>query len=1199
MPRKLIKYVPEEIALPNLAENWLSKAMTPSGISNTATDTIKNGIRTIQGVITDTNASNTYGGKYFHTSIVNSWLNPNQTSKKFIITCDFMDMTEKETGTVAFYSNGTMNAISGVLRNTTQRNVWQRVACVGSIPNSIDSRRHGLAGGEAFKYAFKDFAVYDVTNIDSSLYPAIARGDWYAFITGFEAIQMRAGRGIIRSGRRISIDTASEDEVASGAFDKAVTPDKLKAWVENGDNYKVKDNNGNWVILDNGAKNYLTTPMQKVGNATDPQQAVWGNIRSNWGNCGASNGYTGLWFSRPSPDEWFGMVQGSVTGKFIVALDLMDETDSPHTNLELFPFNGGTPTLISSVPRYCTELHKWTRVAYLLNLSNAGPTFDFHVNGMTAGMPFRYSFKNICVYNVTNIPEEYYPILAKGQHPLLQGVEPVDITDNVISYKKATVADVVGGSTHKNYIVDARTLHDAIDGGIDVTEKGLYTTLDPGSEYDIRGIFELTATASNGSIYYYGFTSGPYLPFPSFVNGRRYLYLADVKNNSSIALNLIAFNDYVRASGYIPVDPVGSIPRALNSPSANQITYTRLAGVSYEPYNCIRASQSTGSVQTIKVGVRTWRQYDVTDLTDAQIEELAGLSEDQLDARYYYFIKQDSVCPFIPIVDVSSMSTVSVQAGLVYRIIATSGTHVLTVSNLPTDAVGDEAYIQIKTGSSSTITVQQPLMLMDAIKPNAINNCVVKFINGEARLYVEDVSNGYVVVNASGTEYGSLHYGLSNLSNIDVNYISFGSTVDNITVHSSEPIAFMHQPVSIVGNGRDITTIDFDHGVIGTDKSFYVGYATIKDVTVNGGNIQLENGGLEGVIKLEGSSLSLSGRTKFNATVIGNNISITASEIISGSGTIDLNNKLTPLSNINLSGITIKNGYRTSTQGGAIRYTSSGTYIVTNCLFDNNKCIAAWNDGTGGGALISYNTGTTVSLIGCTISNSTASNCGGAIRVRDGGAMTAENCLFENNKSGLTTLSGSASNGGGVAYVYAGSSKFDLKNCTMRGNSASDRGGAIYYASGSGASTISNCIISDNTAGIGGGGISANANTVTIKSTIFENNSAPIGNAIYTTSGPLVLENCTFKENQTIKMTAGSLSLSGTNLFMAKVEASSISIASGATISLIGNSTTDAITATSITAAGTFVVIDKNGTSHSYSAATKSNSKITNLGVWS
>ena len=101
MPRRLIKYVPGEIALPNLAKDWLSKAMTPSGYSSGATDTIKNGIRTIQGVITAT-VTNTYGGKYFHTNIVNGWLNPNQASKKFIITCDFMDMTEKKQALLHF-----------------------------------------------------------------------------------------------------------------------------------------------------------------------------------------------------------------------------------------------------------------------------------------------------------------------------------------------------------------------------------------------------------------------------------------------------------------------------------------------------------------------------------------------------------------------------------------------------------------------------------------------------------------------------------------------------------------------------------------------------------------------------------------------------------------------------------------------------------------------------------------------------------------------------------------------------------------------------------------------------------------------------------------------------------------------------------------------------------------------------------------
>ena len=946
--------------------------------------------------------------------------------------------------------------------------------------------------------------------------------------------------------------------------------------------------------------------------------------------------------------------------KYIVTTDAMDEAGFDGSYVDI-----GIGTAVTGVLKRTNKKHQWQRIAALYTAPSTNLSVYLRQLSIPAGTSVRMSFKNFAIYDVTDIPTTYYPIIAKGQHPLLQSVEPVDITDNVISYKKATVADVVGGSTHKNYIVDAGTLHEAIDGGMDVTtmaRRGAYTQIsfDNGTTWEstvydkwndrIRSEFIIrNPNAAANSQQWFGFSAwtGVDALFP-VVEGRTYLCILDVKNGSGVTLSKanLRYNS-----------STDNILSRLSTTS-----YTRLYATMSNGYFWIDVYPSTTGL--VQLYIKTWRQYDVTGLTSAQIETLVNLPADQLDNAYRYYIKQDSVCPFIPIVDVSSMSTVSVQAGLVYRIIATSGTHVLTVSNLPTNAVGDEAYIQIKTGSSSTITVQQPLMLMDAIKPNAINNCVVKFINGESRLYVEDVSSGYVVVTASGTEYGSLHYGLSNLSSIDVNYISFGSTVDNIAVHSSEPIAFMHQPVSIVGNGRDITTIDFDHGVIGTDQSFYVGYATVKDVTVNGGNIQLENGGLEGVIKLEGSSLSLSGRTKFDANVIGANITIAPGSTVSGTGSIDLQqtqSKRIELTAGVLEGVTIYNGKMagygggfwtantttpvdtinvtvigcsSSSSGGGFSYRSkygniinvtvkgctSGSWgggfetshckntnyhtIVRNVYVEGCKAaqgggIAIYNnytdiyggtiknctctsigsaiavassatasvsgllvDGCSGRDVIDVPSGTKLTLTGCTVSNCTMADLNGGVIYLNGGVLQVTNTTFDHNSSGATTM--------GSVYFGSGGT---FTNCTFTNNSSTTSNSAVVYINSSYIVTLDKCTFSNNT----------------------PYNLSVIGNAVAT------LNNVTMSTGNIYASATAKMTISGYFIFKGTIDGNYpvITLVSGATINLQGNNNTNAIRGSTITAQGTFVVIDKNGTTHDFTAATKTNSIITNLGVWS
>jgi len=152
--------------------------------------------------------------------------------------------------------------------------------------------------------------------------------------------------------------------------------------------------------------------------------------------------------------------------------------------------------------------------------------------------------------------------------------------------------------------------------------------------------------------------------------------------------------------------------------------------------------------------------------------------------------------------------------------------------------------------------------------------------------------------------------------------------------------------------------------------------------------------------------------------------------------------------------------------GGGIYSFTSGTPIVTDCLFAGNT---AGGSGSGGGVALS---GVSVStqLTRCDFINNTASQYGGGLYV-NGASPSIVSCTFTGN---------TAANGGGMSSRSTTSltASPSLTNCLFSTNTATSTGGALYNGGASGfeiTSTIANCTFFDNyaqaTGAAGAGGI--------------------------------------------------------------------------------------------------------------------------------
>lgn len=221
-----------------------------------------------------------------------------------------------------------------------------------------------------------------------------------------------------------------------------------------------------------------------------------------------------------------------------------------------------------------------------------------------------------------------------------------------------------------------------------------------------------------------------------------------------------------------------------------------------------------------------------------------------------------------------------------------------------------------------------------------------------------------------------------------------------------------------------------------------------------------------------------------------------------------------------------ENNKTTGQNFGSAMFTWQSSYAVSNCTFRGNEAYNAlvYNDGRNGGKFGTwenclfennkatnfggglYNWQANLLVRNCTFRNNTSPSAGSffANGTSNNSSYKIENCLFENNAS--TNFGGSA--------IYNTGAKFDVNNCTFRGNTSTSSAAAIYNRSSTG--TYYGCTFEQNTANYGGAISNYTADKSVYDSCFFKLNKAEFGGGAMHTgfTSAVTVKRCRFEENQ-------------------------------------------------------------------------------------
>ena len=394
---------------------------------------------------------------------------------------------------------------------------------------------------------------------------------------------------------------------------------------------------------------------------------------------------------------------------------------------------------------------------------------------------------------------------------------------------------------------------------------------------------------------------------------------------------------------------------------------------------------------------------------------------------------------WFPITTVTGAS-VTMQPGEAYVINATTGSKTINTTAIPANQYGLESHLEIFVSNAGYVVTGSNVVLAQALEPDSVNNCTVRFHDGYAIISVEDHIAGYIVVSASGTASGSLYYGLATASN---EYISFNDTLAGVPVDLGGAVT--NGEKNVVGNGYTDTILTGGirctskttfanlgmNGVVLSSGTLTLGDAYIPNgatVAVSGGSLSIEKvtGDGAGVINLGGTTVVISS----GATAIAVGCTITGGSAANGGAfNIPLNAKVV------LSGVTA------SRNNG----TNGGFLYIYNGTMDIISSVIAGNSATTGGA---FNGAGTLNVSASVISGNTATR--GADFYPNGATVN----LLGGNTIGKMQLDYKAT------VTFAGENSIDLIDARVSGSY--DRGGAV---------TISSGAIIDLTSSIAPGGI--------------------------------------------------------------------------------------------------------------------------------
>ena len=311
-------------------------------------------------------------------------------------------------------------------------------------------------------------------------------------------------------------------------------------------------------------------------------------------------------------------------------------------------------------------------------------------------------------------------------------------------------------------------------------------------------------------------------------------------------------------------------------------------------------------------------------------------------------------------VETPSGTSITLQSGHAYRINATTGQKTLNAEAMNANEIGLEGHMELFLANTGFIQTGANVVLANALEPDAVNNCTVRFHNGRATISVEDHVAGYIVTVNAASGAGSLAYGLATAAN---EYISVDASLNGQTFDLAGATTYAGEK-HIVGNGYENTVIS---GCITCTDKTTVSNLSLRNVAVNGGTLTL------------GDAFIPSG-----STVAVSSGGLAVEKVTGDGGMIDLSGAL---SAIKVSGTAYISGC-TVTRISADAISDGGLFIVsagnTLSAFD---CVLSGASANYGGGL--WLTGS-ANLTSCT-ARELRGGAGGGYYLR-GGRLTVSGC---------------------------------------------------------------------------------------------------------------------------------------------------------------------------------------------------------------
>ena len=285
---------------------------------------------------------------------------------------------------------------------------------------------------------------------------------------------------------------------------------------------------------------------------------------------------------------------------------------------------------------------------------------------------------------------------------------------------------------------------------------------------------------------------------------------------------------------------------------------------------------------------------------------------------------------YMPIESVSG-SSVTMLAGHAYKIYATSASITLNTETIPANSFGLEGHLEIFVAGTGYVQTGSNVVLANALEPDAVNNCTVRFHDGLAIISVEDHVAGYIVTVNAASGAGSLNYGLSTSTN---EYIAVDASLNGQTLDLAGATTYAGEK-HVVGNGYNETIIS--GGINCTSKT------TLSNLGINGVVVSSGTLTLGDVYIPSGATVAVSG---------GNPISLAVEKVTGNGGTIDLGKTRGYIYagvTASVSGVTITGG--SAANGGAFGINETATLSLTDCVISGNTASTQGGAIYGGGKL--------------------------------------------------------------------------------------------------------------------------------------------------------------------------------------------------------------------------------------------------------